>query len=76
MPRQKDEPGKGGFWKLDPVYEDSLVDGVFKKKRPCSGGGSGGNSKNGSASSTGTTNGEAKVNKKKVSIENMQLYGH
>ncbi|XP_075725189.1 uncharacterized protein LOC119179386 isoform X2 [Rhipicephalus microplus] len=34
VPRSKDEPGKGGFWKLDPVYADSLVDGVFKKRRP------------------------------------------
>ncbi|KAK4328484.1 hypothetical protein Pmani_001084 [Petrolisthes manimaculis] len=32
--RSKDEPGKGGFWKLDPEYADSLVDGVFKKRRP------------------------------------------
>ncbi|XP_075589116.1 uncharacterized protein LOC124496582 isoform X2 [Dermatophagoides farinae] len=32
--RSKDEPGKGGFWKLDPVYANSLVDGVFKKRRP------------------------------------------
>ncbi|CAG2113333.1 unnamed protein product [Medioppia subpectinata] len=30
----KDEPGKGGFWKLDPIYADTLVDGVFKKRRP------------------------------------------
>ena len=34
MARNKDEPGKGGFWKLDPIYADSLVDGVFKKRRP------------------------------------------
>ncbi|EEC06123.1 forkhead domain-containing protein, putative [Ixodes scapularis] len=34
VPRTKDEPGKGGFWRLDPVYADSLVDGVFKKRRP------------------------------------------
>ncbi|KAH9365627.1 hypothetical protein HPB48_010862 [Haemaphysalis longicornis] len=34
VPRSKDEPGKGGFWRLDPVYADSLVDGVFKKRRP------------------------------------------
>lgn len=71
VPRQKDEPGKGGFWKLDPVYEDSLVDGVFKKKRPCSGGGNGSTGKSGTATATASTtiNGEAKVNKKKVSIE-------
>ncbi|XP_047469968.1 forkhead box protein C1-like [Penaeus chinensis] len=34
VPRSKDEPGKGGFWRLDPEYADSLVDGVFKKRRP------------------------------------------
>ncbi|XP_076314659.1 uncharacterized protein LOC143226997 [Tachypleus tridentatus] len=34
VPRSKDEPGKGGFWKLDPNYAKSLVDGVFKKRRP------------------------------------------
>lgn len=69
VPRQKDEPGKGGFWKLDPVYEDSLVDGVFKKKRPNSGGGAGkGASAVSAAAATGAAtnaNGEAKVNKKK-----------
>uniref|UniRef100_T1J1S6 Fork-head domain-containing protein n=1 Tax=Strigamia maritima TaxID=126957 RepID=T1J1S6_STRMM len=31
--RSKDEPGKGGFWRLDPAYADALVDGVFKKRR-------------------------------------------
>src|SRR4051794_20390385 len=34
IPRTKDEPGKGGFWRLDPVYAETLVDGVFKKRRP------------------------------------------
>ncbi|KAG7154568.1 forkhead box protein J2-like [Homarus americanus] len=34
VPRSKDEPGKGGFWRLDPEYAESLVDGVFKKRRP------------------------------------------
>ncbi|XP_013786632.1 uncharacterized protein LOC106470613 [Limulus polyphemus] len=33
VPRSKDEPGKGGFWILDPNYSKSLVDGVFKKRR-------------------------------------------
>ncbi|XP_067123386.1 forkhead box protein J1-B-like [Centruroides vittatus] len=33
IPRNKDEPGKGGFWRLDPTYAESLVDGVFKKRR-------------------------------------------
>ena len=34
VPRSKDEPGKGGFWCLDPQFADTLVDGVFRKKRP------------------------------------------
>ncbi|GIX88550.1 forkhead box protein J1 [Caerostris darwini] len=32
--RSKDEPGKGGFWRLDPQFAENLVDGVFKKRRP------------------------------------------
>ena len=51
--RNKDEPGKGGFWKLDPIYEDVMVDGIFKKRRP----------------QKGEANGETRVSKKKVSIE-------
>lgn len=31
--RKKDEPGKGGFWKIDPAYADMFVDGVFKRRR-------------------------------------------
>uniref|UniRef100_T1KFC9 Fork-head domain-containing protein n=1 Tax=Tetranychus urticae TaxID=32264 RepID=T1KFC9_TETUR len=34
IPRTKDEPGKGGFWRLDPVFAETLIDGVFKKRRP------------------------------------------
>ena len=33
MPRQKDEPGKGGFWQIDPQYADMFVDGIFRRKR-------------------------------------------
>jgi len=33
VPRRKDEPGKGGFWKIDPAYADMFVDGVFKRRR-------------------------------------------
>ncbi|CAM1291498.1 FOXJ1 (predicted) [Pycnogonum litorale] len=33
VPRKKDEPGKGGFWRLDPVYAESVMDGSFKKRR-------------------------------------------
>lgn len=31
--RSKNEPGKGGFWKIDPAYADMFVDGVFKRRR-------------------------------------------
>ena len=34
VPRSKSEPGKGGFWRLDPEYSNSIVNGVFKKRRP------------------------------------------
>lgn len=33
MPRRKDEPGKGGFWRIEPAYADMFVDGVFKRRR-------------------------------------------
>ncbi|KAF2365921.1 Fork head domain, partial [Trinorchestia longiramus] len=32
VPRSKDEPGKGGFWCLDPVFGETLSDGTFKKR--------------------------------------------
>lgn len=33
VPRQKDEPGKGGFWKIDPQYAERLLSGTYKKNR-------------------------------------------
>ncbi|NWR66213.1 FOXJ1 protein, partial [Bucorvus abyssinicus] len=33
VPREKGEPGKGGFWKMDPQYADQLKNGAFKKRR-------------------------------------------
>ncbi len=36
--RRKDEPGKGGFWRINPEYSHMFVNGVFKKRRPGSGG--------------------------------------
>ncbi|KAM9843225.1 forkhead box protein J1-A [Aulostomus maculatus] len=33
VPRQKDEPGKGGFWKIDPLYAERLLNGANKKRR-------------------------------------------
>ncbi|XP_005108651.1 forkhead box protein J1-B [Aplysia californica] len=31
--RRKDEPGKGGFWRINPDYGDMVENGVFKKRR-------------------------------------------
>ncbi|NXT20350.1 FXJ1B protein, partial [Syrrhaptes paradoxus] len=33
VPREKGEPGKGGFWKLDPQYANQLKNGPFRKRR-------------------------------------------
>ncbi|XP_042364483.1 forkhead box protein J1-B [Plectropomus leopardus] len=33
VPRRKDEPGKGGFWQIDPQYADMFVNGIFKRRR-------------------------------------------
>ncbi|XP_062330913.1 forkhead box protein J1-B [Osmerus eperlanus] len=33
VPRQKDEPGKGGFWQIDPQYAHMFVNGIFKRRR-------------------------------------------
>ncbi|KAK2716745.1 uncharacterized protein LOC136039443 [Artemia franciscana] len=33
VPRAKDEPGKGGFWRLEPEFEKSLESGTYKKRR-------------------------------------------
>ncbi|XP_071966021.1 forkhead box protein J1-B-like [Antedon mediterranea] len=33
VPRRKDEPGKGGFWKIDPSHAELLENGIFKKRR-------------------------------------------
>ncbi|KAM8837590.1 forkhead box protein J1-B [Spinachia spinachia] len=46
VPRQKDEPGKGGFWQIDPQYADMFVDGIFKRRRISA------NSYNGTSSGT------------------------
>ncbi len=40
--RRKDEPGKGGFWRINPEYSHMFVNGVFKKRRPGSSAGSSG----------------------------------
>ncbi|KAI8500980.1 forkhead box protein J1-B-like [Branchiostoma floridae x Branchiostoma belcheri] len=36
VPRSKNEPGKGGFWKIDPQHADMIVNGTLKKRRPSS----------------------------------------
>ncbi|KAL4623743.1 forkhead box protein J1-A-like isoform X1 [Arapaima gigas] len=33
VPRQKDEPGKRGFWTIDPQYTHQLLCGAYKKTR-------------------------------------------
>ncbi|XP_076439643.1 LOW QUALITY PROTEIN: forkhead box protein J1-like [Babylonia areolata] len=33
VPRRKDEPGKGGFWRINPEYSDMMENGTFKKRR-------------------------------------------
>ncbi|XP_028311101.1 forkhead box protein J1-A [Gouania willdenowi] len=33
VPRQKNEPGKGGFWKIDPQYAERLLSAECNKKR-------------------------------------------
>ncbi|KAF3699681.1 Forkhead box protein J1-A [Channa argus] len=33
VPRQKDEPGKGGFWKIDPQNAERLLSCAYKKRR-------------------------------------------
>uniref|UniRef100_A0A8D2KVR8 Fork-head domain-containing protein n=1 Tax=Varanus komodoensis TaxID=61221 RepID=A0A8D2KVR8_VARKO len=33
VPRQKDEPGKGGFWQVDPQYADLLASGACRRGR-------------------------------------------
>ena len=35
VPRQKDEPGKGGFWKVNPEYIDQIENGILKKRKHC-----------------------------------------
>ena len=50
MPRRKDEPGKGGFWRINPEYTDMVENGVFKKRRNSRDGQSGSNCNSNSGS--------------------------
>jgi forkhead box protein K len=33
VPRSQDEPGKGSFWRIDPMSEHKLIDQSFRKRR-------------------------------------------
>ncbi|XP_032830594.1 forkhead box protein J1-B-like [Petromyzon marinus] len=33
VPRQKDEPGKGGFWSINPQYADVVANGLLRRRR-------------------------------------------
>ncbi|XP_040571504.1 forkhead box protein K2 isoform X3 [Lepeophtheirus salmonis] len=39
VPRSQEEPGKGSFWRIDPVSEGKLVEAAFRRRRqrgvPC-----------------------------------------
>ena len=32
VPRRKDEPGKGGFWRINPDHSDTLASAAFKRR--------------------------------------------
>ncbi|XP_049418511.1 forkhead box protein J1-B [Epinephelus fuscoguttatus] len=57
VPRQKDEPGKGGFWQIDPQYADMFVNGIFKRRRMSA------SSYNGSSSSSSSSGGNHRQSK-------------
>ena len=33
VPRDKDEPGKGGFWMINSEYEEYFKNGVLKRRK-------------------------------------------
>lgn len=33
VPRSQDEPGKGSFWRIDPLSENKLIDQSYRKRR-------------------------------------------
>lgn len=33
VPRSQDEPGKGSFWRIDPMCENKLIDQSYRKRR-------------------------------------------
>ncbi|XP_062872762.1 forkhead box protein K2-like [Trichomycterus rosablanca] len=34
VPRSTEEPGKGSFWRIDPLSESKLIEQAFRKRRP------------------------------------------
>ncbi|XP_053269987.1 forkhead box protein J1-B [Pleuronectes platessa] len=64
VPRQKDEPGKGGFWQIDPQYADMFVNGIFKRRRMSA------NQYNGINSSSGGTQRQSKLEQGYHSTQN------
>ena len=60
VPRRKDEPGKGGFWRINPEYTDMVENGVFKKRR---------NSRDGQSSSNSNSNSASPIPLKKIKRE-------
>lgn len=60
VPRRKDEPGKGGFWRINPEYSDLIENGVFKKRR---------NSRDGQSSSSASSPDASPVSLKRIKQE-------
>ena len=60
VPRRKDEPGKGGFWRINPEFTDMVENGQFKKRR---------NSRDGQSSSNSNSNAPSPIPLRKIKRE-------
>ena len=60
VPRRKDEPGKGGFWRINPEFTDMVENGQFKKRR---------NSRDGQSSSNSNSNAPSPLPLRKIKRE-------